>query len=87
MVEVAGPLNRERVRALLESHGFDPDSYALNGGHPVERYVLDHRAGEWIVYYSERGLETEPHTFESEDLACRHFIDRIWRDPTTRKQS
>jgi hypothetical protein len=56
MVDFAGHLDREALRALLEARGVDQDSYCLDGGHPVERYVLDDRRSEWVVYYSERGI-------------------------------
>jgi hypothetical protein len=50
-----------------------------------EGYVLDHRGHEWVVYYSERGLESGLRSFESEDLACRHLADLVWKDRTVRR--
>jgi hypothetical protein len=82
VIEFAGPLDRKRLAELLAKRGVDPEVYSLNGGHPSERYVLDQRGHDWVVYYSERGLETGLRTFQSEDLACRHLADLLWKDQT-----
>jgi hypothetical protein len=84
MVEFVGPLDRERLAELLARRGVDPSAYSLTGGHPPECYVLDHRGYEWVVYYSERGIETGLRSFQSEDLACRHLVDLLWKDRTVR---
>jgi hypothetical protein len=83
MVEFAGPMTRDRLKRVLDEHGFDPNAYSLFGGHPSEAYVLDNRGTEWVVYYSERGLESSLESLPSEDLACRHLADLLWRDLTT----
>jgi hypothetical protein len=85
VIEFAGPLDRERLADLLARHGIDPTAYSLAGGHPSECYVLDHRGHEWVVYYSERGLKSGLRSFESEDLACRHLADLVWKDRTVRR--
>ena len=85
MVDIAGPLDRVRLRQLLDARGFDPGAYSLDGGHPSERYVLDDRRSECVVYYSERGLETGLRTFPTEDPACRRLADLLWNDPTARQ--
>ena len=87
MLEIAGPLDRNRLRRVLDARGIDPASYSLTGGHPSECCVLEDRRSERVVYYSERGLETGLRSFPSEDLACRHLADLLWRDPTARKRS
>ncbi len=84
MIEFVGRLDRERLAELLARRGIDPRWYSLTGGHPSECYVLDHRGHEWVVYYSERGIETGPRSFQSEDLACRHLADLLWKDRTVR---
>jgi hypothetical protein len=84
MVEFLGPMNRDRLKRILDEQGFNPSAYSLFGGHPSEKYVLDDRRSEWVVYYSERGLESGLTAFPSEDLACRHLADLLWRDATTR---
>ena len=85
MVEVAGPLHVDRLNVLLHAMNVRDDAYALSGGHPSECYVLDHRGHEWAVYYSERGSESGLEKFPSEDLACRHLLDLVMRDKTTRR--
>jgi hypothetical protein len=86
MVEFAGHLDREGLRLVLEAQGVDQDSYCLDGGHPAERYVLDDRGSEWVVYYSERGIESGLRSFATEDLACRYLADLVLADPTTRRR-
>jgi hypothetical protein len=58
--EFIGVLDRERLAGWLVKRGVDPAAYSLEGGHPSERYVLDRRGNEWVVFYSERALETGP---------------------------
>ena len=87
MIEFVEPLDRERLAALLTRRGVDPAAYSLSGGHPPECYVLDHRGYEWVVYYSERRLETGLRSFQSEDLACRHLADLLWKDRTVHPDS
>jgi hypothetical protein len=84
--EFIGLLDRERLAGWLAKRGVDPAAYSLEGGHPSERYVLDQRGNEWVVFYSERGLETGLRSFESEDLACRHLVDLLWKDHTVRPE-
>lgn len=84
MVEFAGSLTRDGLKRILDDHGVDPNAYSLLGGHPLETYVLEDRKSEWVVYYSERGLESGLQSFPSEDLACRHLAELLWRDTTTR---
>jgi hypothetical protein len=60
---------------MLEAQGVDEDSYCLDGGHPVERYGLDDRRSESVVYYSERGIEADLRSFATEDA-----------NPTTRRR-
>jgi hypothetical protein len=86
MVEFAGHLDREGLRAALDAQGVDRDSYCLDGGHPAERYVLDDRRSEWVVYYSELGLESGLRSFATEDLALRYLAGLLLADPTTRRR-
>jgi hypothetical protein len=86
MPEFIGLLDRERLAGWLAKRGVDPAAYSLEGGHPSERYVLDQRGNEWVVFYSERGLETGLRSFQTEDLACRHLVDLLWKDHTVRPE-
>jgi hypothetical protein len=78
------PMTRERLLAFFESERVDPASYTLDGGHPSECYVVDDRRSEWVVYYSERGLETGLRAFPDEGQALEHLVALVVRDPTTR---
>lgn len=84
MVEFDGLMTRERLQGFLDQRGFDTDSYRLHGGHASEAYVMDHRGVQWVVFYAERGIESGVKTFATEDLACRHLADLLWRDRATR---
>lgn len=78
------PLTPQRFLAVVESERIDPMSYSLDGGHPSESYVLEDRRSVWVVYYSERGLETGLESFDTEAEALGHLLDQLIRDPTTR---
>ena len=54
---------------------------------PFEAYVLDAGPRRCSVYFSERGLRTAEAVFHSEDDACRHLLDLLLRDPTTRRRA
>ena len=66
--------------------GIDHNSYALDGGHPSERYVFATEEDGWSVYYSERGLETGKRIFQSEAEACRHLYSILLNDQPTRRR-
>jgi hypothetical protein len=84
MVELAGALTRDRLKQTLDDQAIDPRAYSLFGGHPSEDFVLDNRGTDWVVYYSERGLESGLRSFPTEDLACRHLLYLVLRDSSTR---
>ena len=75
--------DRKELDDVLRREGIDPNAYALDGGHPSERYVIDGRPGGWAVYYSERGLESGRQDFATEDEACRYLLDLLRNDLTT----
>lgn len=77
-------LTRQRFLSFVEAECIDPGSYCLGGGHPSETYTLDDRRSEWVVYYSERGLESGVVSFGSESEALQHLLDLLVRDATTR---
>lgn len=77
-------MDRESLRSILDGEGVDREYYDLQGGLPFEKYCLEPRPGEWAVYYSERGHRVEEKLFASEDEACRHLLNLLLRDPTTR---
>jgi hypothetical protein len=83
-VEV-GPLSRKVLKQILDDRHVDAMAYVLTGGHPSEAYVLDDRKSHWVVYYSERGLETGLRRFADEDHACRYLLGLLLSDVSTRR--
>jgi hypothetical protein len=83
-------MDRSSLREFLDRERIDPRAYGLNdpAGLPVEdreeRYFLEETPSGWSVYYWERGLRSGEQSFDSEDEACRHLLDLLLRDSTTR---
>lgn len=77
-------MNRAELRSAADREHIRRNAYCLEGGLPPEQYVLSIENGGWCVYYSERGLKTEPEWFETEDEACDHLFHALASDPTTR---
>ncbi len=82
-----GLLDREAVRQQLEAEDVDPRAFDLDAGRADEAYVLEPQAVGWAVYYAERGRRNGERLFASEHDACAHLLDRVLRDPTTRRSS
>lgn len=75
-------MNRKDLVEILHHEKINPSHFALDGGHPSERHVLDYRPGAgWVVYYSERGGESDLRAFDSESEACRHLLQTLREDP------
>jgi hypothetical protein len=79
-IESAGELNRTVLRDRLLREGVPAGSYSLDGGHPNEAHVLAHEGTSWLVYYSERGLETARQSFATKSEACRELLARLLRE-------
>lgn len=78
-------MNSSALHALLEQENMDPAAYDLTGHARDETYVLESAGGTWTVFFSERGLRTGERRFDHEDDACRHLLDLLLRDRTTRR--
>ena len=78
-------MNREDLRIAADREGVSADSFSLDGGLPVERYVLAIAEGGWSVYYSERGERVGEQIFDTEDEACSHLYLLLLRDSATRR--
>jgi len=74
----------EELKLILSSEGFREDSYSFEDKHPDEALCLRQDDTQWLVFYTERGLQTGKTLFTTEDEACRHFLDKMRADPTTR---
>jgi hypothetical protein len=80
MVEyVAGVLTRDRLAELLPAKGVRSTAYSLFGAHAADAFVIDQRANRWVVFYSERGAESDLVAHDSEDAACRDLLDRLYK--------
>ena len=83
-------MDRSSLQESLDRERIDPRSYGLDGpaGLPVEdreeRYFMEETSSGWTVYYWERGPHSGERAFDSEDEACRHLLDLVLRDSTTR---
>lgn len=80
-------MNRIDLQQRLREEKVDELSYSLEGGLPNERYVLSKERNVWSVYYSERGIMTNLHVFETESDACLYLLQQLLNDPTTRKRN
>ncbi|MCL1046945.1 SPOR domain-containing protein [Shewanella electrodiphila] len=61
----------------LLSEGCTQNSFAVLS-RQSDAYCLDKVAGKWSVFYSERGVDSEPlYTSKSESEACKYFYDLI----------
>lgn len=76
-------MDRETLKALLDAENVDPSAYSLDGGMPFGAYVFQRRLFDGAVYFSERGLRSGEVVFQSEDAACAHLLDLVFRDDTT----
>jgi hypothetical protein len=73
------PLTRPRLGELLDSLSAPRGSYHLYGAHLDDAMVIDHRAQGCVVFYSERGSESDLRLHHTEDAACRDLLARLQR--------
>jgi hypothetical protein len=87
-------MTRDELKTALQERLVDPRAYDLSdtGKNETEIYVLRPRQSGvigkpnyWVIFYSERGLETGRRDFPSESAACQHFLEWVSADPTTRR--
>ena len=75
------------LKSALAEAGVSEDAYYLGNSLGLgECYCLARTGSCWETYYSERGEKIGVRHFESEDDACRYFLQKILSDPTTRKK-
>ncbi len=77
-------MNRSQLKEALRREHIRDDAYDLAGGHLPETYTVGERNGCWVVYYSERGLETAKTEFATEPEAYQHLLNILREDPTIR---
>jgi hypothetical protein len=78
-------VDKSALRERLDQENVAADAYDLDGDGADEPYVLERSGGGFAVFYSERGLRTGERRFGTEAEACRHLLDLLLRDRTTRR--
>ncbi len=63
---------------VLKNNNVPTNYYSFAGMGGGDCYVLEH-AGNWIVYYSERGSKYDEAAFDTEDAACRNMFSKVAR--------
>jgi len=69
---------------VIRAENIDPDAFGFDGP-GNECYVVEHREGRWVFYYSERGLETGLQQFPSESAALEFLLQKLRSDPTVNR--
>ena len=79
-------MNRQQLQDALRRENIQDRCYSLETQtfDPDEALCLRQTDGRWVVFYSERGLQTGEATFSSESEACDYMFDALVSDPTTR---
>jgi len=75
---VGPPLTRGTLAELLDREGIRERAYSLFGAHKDDAIVLDQRSDGWVVYYVERGRESDVRRHQDEAAACLDLLDRVW---------
>jgi hypothetical protein len=80
-------MNRSELKKQLDRESINQDSYSLESKNfdPDECLCLRQEGADWVVYYSERGLQTGKQNFKSEPEACAYLLKELQDDPTARK--
>ena len=78
-------MNKSELRQILVAEDFSKRAYSLGDSYADEALCLRHEENSWVVFYSERGLETGKVSFDTEAAACEYFLSTMRSDPTTRE--
>lgn len=75
----------EELKLLLKQERISPATYSLVDEDKDEAYSIRYDAENgWYTFYSERGLQSNIKYFQTEDAACKHFLETVLRDPTVK---
>lgn len=77
-------MNKADLQRKLAEEKFNPRAYSLDEEQKDEALCLRIDDGKWVVYYSERGLQTGKESFEDESAACEFLLSEMRSDPTTK---
>jgi hypothetical protein len=72
-------MNRIELKQELMEAGFPVDSYSCFSKPKDESLCIEYIAPHWVVFYSERGMQTDRKIFSSEEAACDHFYGELVR--------
>ncbi len=79
-------MNMESFSGWATRQGISADSYAL-GCDADEKYcIYQPPAGDWAVFYSERGHQRNLRTFVDESSALEVLAQMLLSDPTSRAE-
>lgn len=67
-------MNKKKLLAEISNSGFPQSSFTLFGEPKDETLCLQCAPPKWLVFYSERGLQTNKNEFLSEEAACDYFF-------------
>jgi hypothetical protein len=79
-------MNTQDLLKALRKNRIMPEAYSIvNITAPPhdEQYVLTKERNMWVIYFEERGERTYEMFYMNEDEACRSFLDKILKDPST----
>jgi hypothetical protein len=78
-------LNRHDLGQLLTAERVRVDEYSVDGELRDNSLCLEHKSsGGWLVYYLDRGDMVGTRRFDSEELACDFFAEKILAQPGNR---
>ncbi len=64
------------LQLILDQEEVDPYLYRI-GGYADESLCIEKIDGKWAVYGGDRGERFDVSLYDSEDEACRAFLERI----------
>ena len=65
----------------LRDEGCNPSTYSIFGS-SHDAWCLDLRSGKWVIFYSERGIDSPPiHSSDSEEEACEFLFKKVTSEP------
>jgi hypothetical protein len=77
-------VTKDEFLQAIRSDRIRSDVFSLDG-QSNECYVIENRGARWVVYYSERGLETGVREFPTESAALEYMLEMLRTDPTTKR--
>jgi len=73
----------KQLETFLKDNDFDSSSYTLDG-YQEDRYCIRKEGLKWHIFFFERGKRISEKSFFIEDDACKHFLELISKDSTTK---